>query len=221
MRKVLCRLSLRESSEEFALLSRSERRQSSRHCFPQQKRISPRPGDAIVPHFRFSLLRVFAINFCGLTRWDPITMLKSGVGDYSSRLRMVRFRDVLTLARSERGAMLRVPCSLWASVQSGRVQCRFYRRAGRVARPERAWSPVGAASQAHHALSGRATPSRPCPFRASHSERATPLKSAIAYPQIPPGAALDIDYNGAYNSLNFASLPHLTPTTSQRLTTNH
>jgi hypothetical protein len=38
LRKVLCRLSLRESGEEFALLSRSERRRSSQHRFPQQIR---------------------------------------------------------------------------------------------------------------------------------------------------------------------------------------
>ena len=39
LRKVPCRLSLRESSEELALLSRSERRQSSQHRFLQQKQI--------------------------------------------------------------------------------------------------------------------------------------------------------------------------------------
>ena len=147
-------------------------------------------------------------------------MLKSGVGDYSSRLRMVRFRDVLTLAQSASEERCCDPLLvLRASVQSGRVQYRFYRRAGRVARPERAWSPVGAASQAH--LQGvppePAMPFQGIPLRAGHA----PQECAIAYPPNPPWCGLDIDYNGAYNSLNFASLPHLTPTTSQRLTTNH
>ena len=40
-------------------------------------RISRRRSDGILPHFAFSLLRVFAVDFFGLTRWNPITMLKS------------------------------------------------------------------------------------------------------------------------------------------------
>ena len=35
-----------------------------------------RRSDGILPYFAFSLLRVFAVNFFGLTRWNPITMLK-------------------------------------------------------------------------------------------------------------------------------------------------
>jgi hypothetical protein len=41
-------------------------------------RISRRLSDGILPHFAFSLLRIFAVDFFGLTRWNPITMLKSG-----------------------------------------------------------------------------------------------------------------------------------------------
>ena len=41
-------------------------------------RISRQLSGGIPPHFAFSLLRDFAVDFFGLTRWNPITVLKSG-----------------------------------------------------------------------------------------------------------------------------------------------
>ena len=45
-------------------------------------RISRRLSNAIHPHFAFSRFRVFAVDFFGLTRWNPITMLKSRLSSF-------------------------------------------------------------------------------------------------------------------------------------------